>query len=846
MSEPEGKKTLEAQAPPDQNTPLAVELADARRQLDRMKSELREANEELRRKNEALQTSTDELNSLNQALTTANRQLRDALGQLEQTGADPVAFADVTAVKQAEPRHIVRHQLQLLIDALPEPIIAVDSERKIRFVSRHLEALFGYKPSELVGQKIDMLVPAGLRDKHAALYKQFIEKPSVRGMGTGLDIQGLRKDGVRIPLDIGLSPIMTADGPLVIAALHDLRGLKEGEERLRAAKATADRANRAKTRFLAAASHDLRQPLQTIGLLTGVLEKRAADSETRTTLLRLDDAVAHMTGLVDTLLDINHIESGGIKVETAEIALGPLMSRVVDDYEPLALAKNLNLRLVHSSASISSDRRLLTRIIGNLVSNAVKYTDKGSILIGCRRRQGTLRIEIWDSGIGIPPGSIDAVFDEFYRLDRSDSSRFGLGLGLYIVRRFAELLGHTIEVCSIPGKGTVFAIVIANPSFSPAGMETEAGAEHRWQPVALLVEDDQAQLDALRALLELEGYRVIAVQRGDDAMARLREDRALRPSVIVADYRLPGKLDGLDVIRRVRASVGVAIPAVLISGDRPAVALDTSEFADFLFIAKPVKAASLVSTVNSLISRTMPDWRPSKLPTGAAAPPSPPTAGRSRVAVIEDEPGVRDAARSVLQADGYDVVAFSSSEAFLAEPDHGRFACVVVDISLPGMDGLALQRKLKTEGNVGIPIIFMTGNSDLATAVEAMREGAADFLQKPVDGATISESVARALESNVVATVSSADRAEVDARIARLTERERQVLEQMVAGTLTKNIAAALGISQRTAEHHRQSVMRKMDVRSLAMLVRMVGGLPPAGSGSSPALGESVPGSGID
>jgi PAS domain S-box-containing protein len=258
-----------------------------------------------------------------------------------------LALEDIT-----EQRHIVRHQLQLLIDALPEPIVAVDNQRRIRFVSRHLEALFGYTPSELVGRKIDMLVPPRLREKHAALHKQFMERPMIRGIGGGLDILGLRKDGVRIPLDIGLSPIMTVDGPLIVAALHDMRGLKEGEERLRAAKAAADRANQAKTRFLAAASHDLRQPLQTIGLLTGVLEKRAADPETRATLLRLDDAVAHMTGLVDTLLDINHIESGGIKVETGEIAVGPLMSRVADDYEPLALAKNLSLRLVRSSATI--------------------------------------------------------------------------------------------------------------------------------------------------------------------------------------------------------------------------------------------------------------------------------------------------------------------------------------------------------------------------------------------------------------------------------------------------------------------------------------------------------------
>jgi PAS domain S-box-containing protein len=737
-----------------------------------------------------------------------------------------LALEDIT-----EQRRIVRHQLQLLIDALPEPIIAVDSRRYMRLVSRHMETLFGYQPTELVGEKIDILLPPDLREKNVSFFKKFTAKPSVRGMGTGLDVHGVRKDGARIPLDIGLSPITTVDGPLIVAALHDLRTLREGEDRMRAAKAAADRANQAKTRFLAAASHDLRQPLQTIGLLLGVLEKRIADAETRGTLLRLDDAVAHMTELVDTLLDINHIESGGIKVEVAELSVGALISRAADDYTPLAAAKGIELRLIRSSAMVRSDRRLLARVIGNLVSNAIKYTDKGKVVIGCRRRGSALRIEIWDSGIGIPPDSIDAVFDEFYRVDHADASKFGLGLGLYIVKRFVELLGHKIEVRSVPGKGTMFAVIVAQPVFASNGVASTADTihAHSCKPIVLLVEDDQTQLDALSALFALEGYRVITARDGKEALTRIHGDAALRPSVIVVDYNLPGKLNGVDVIRHVRGIAGAAIPALLVSGNRPAVTLETAEFADFLFLAKPVKAVSLVTTVNTLIARSMPDWRPPKHPVGTTDRQPSRATDRPQIAVIDDEPGVREAVREILFADGYGAATFPSSEAFLADPDHGRFDCVLSDISLPGMDGLELQRRLKTEGNASPPIIFVTGNLELPIAVEAMREGAANFLQKPVDRATICESVARALKAAAGPESSPAfDRAEVAARISTLTDRERQVLKHIVAGDLNKNIAATLGISQRTTEHHRQSVMRKMGVKSLAMLVRMVGGLTSA------------------
>ena len=714
-------------------------------------------------------------------------------------------------------RRIVRQQLQLMLDALPGVFLAVDGQRRIRFVSGEVGPLFGYRAEELIGQPVDILVPRDLRERHAGHHAGFFANATPRRMGAGLDIHGVAKDGSQIPLEIGLSPVQTADGLLIIAAVRDLRPQRKGEELLRAAKAEADRATKAKSRVLAAASHDLRQPLQTISLLHGLLEKRVTDPEGRATLTRLDNTIADVIELLDTLLDVNQIESGEIKPQIAEFSLAPFLARIRDEFTPLAASKGLRLRTVPSSVAIRSDRRLLTRMVSNLVSNAIKYTTHGKVLVGCRRRGDAVRIEVWDTGVGIPPESVDAVFEEFYRLERIDGEKFGLGLGLYIVQRFAELLGHKIEVRSKLGKGTMFAIV-ANASFAeaprpPIRADRVATPAHA---TILLVEDDAAQLDTLRALLSHDGYRVVGVRKGSEALAQLREAPDFRADVVVADYNLPGGMNGLEVIRQVRTGLGTQIPALIITGDKSLSAVRALEASGLMFINKPVKATDLLAAVDALAKIPKPGWLGMKPPINAdALSPS-----GADIAVVDDDPGIRDAVRMNLEAEGYKVTGYDSAEAFLADPNRSRFRCLLVDLTLPGMDGLTLQSRLRSE-RLGMPTIFVSGSNELPLAVKAMREGAADFLQKPVRAAELQASVAAAVIEAAEGARHREEKGDVATRMATLTEREQQVLAGMLTGEANKNIAARLGISQRTAEHHRQSVMRKMGARSLAVLVRM-------------------------
>lgn len=720
--------------------------------------------------------------------------------------------------------HVIESQLQMLMDSTPDAAVIVDRNRRIRYASKRIETLLGYGSDELIGALVDELIPATSRDRHIGLHTSFLAAASNRTMNPGLEIHALTKAGQEIPVTIGLSPVATTGGMMIFTTIHDLTAQKESERSLREAKTAADLATQVKTRFLSAASHDLRQPLQTIGLLLGALGARTLDPQGRMILGKLDDTVANMSEVLDMLFDINQIEGGQITAEVTEFPLASLLDRIRDEFDPIAKAKGLDLRLVPTWAVVCSDQRLLRRIIANLVSNAIKYTDAGSVLVGCRFQGDALRIEVWDTGVGIASAELDAVFDEFYRVDRSDSAKFGLGLGLSIVRRFAGLLDHAVEVKSRPGKGTTFSVTV--PRAGGTGL-TVSGITNRSRrkeaaPTILLIEDDPAQLEALRILLDLEGFGIAAARHGEEALRLLSATPAVNPDLVIADYNLPGGMNGLEVIDRARIALRRAVPALIVSGDRSTAVVRAIADKGETLITKPVKPAGLLAAVAKIMRSVRPDWSERSRPE-AAAPWAPADAtAAADIGVIDDEPAVRESTRMMLESAGHKVATYASGEALLADPERSRFRCLIVDLTMPGISGLDLQKQLKQE-NSGAAIIFVTGSNHLPLALAAIRAGAIDFLQKPVRAETLLDSVARALESDTEDASSRIERETIATRIATLTTRERQVMDRILLGEPSKIIAADLGISQRTTEHHRHNVMRKMAAKSLPALIRMVG-----------------------
>ena len=240
----------------------------------------------------------------------------------------------------------------------------------------------------------------------------------------------------------------------ILVAIVDVTETKREGKVLEAAKSEAERANVGKSRFLAAASHDLRQPLQTISLLQGMLEKRVRDEPTLKLVHRLDETVSAMSSMLDKLLDINQIEAGIVRPAVVDFPIKRLLDEMRTEFTYHTDTEGLEWRVAPSSLTVRSDPRLLEQIIRNLMSNAVKYTTKGKLLLGCRRRGDNLRIEVWDTGHGIPEQELQAIFEEFHQLDNPARERSkGLGLGLAIVQRLADLLGHKIDVRSRLGNG---------------------------------------------------------------------------------------------------------------------------------------------------------------------------------------------------------------------------------------------------------------------------------------------------------------------------------------------------------------------------------------------------------
>jgi signal transduction histidine kinase/ActR/RegA family two-component response regulator len=368
-------------------------------------------------------------------------------------------------------------------------------------------------------------------------------------------------------------------------------------QELTAKREEAERANRAKSQFLAAASHDLRQPLQALSLLTGTLKLRSTSDADRQLAERISSSVEALDGLLNALLDISKLDAAVIHPERGAIALDSLFTRLERDAAPTAEAKGLRLRVRPSGLWANSDPLLLRRILQNLLANAIRYTRAGSVWMGARRRGGSVRIEIRDSGEGIAPEHIERVFEEFYQVSNAERDRRkGLGLGLAIVRRLAALLDHPLEVRSAPARGSVFAITLplaeAPPEQDAGEAAEDAATDFRGLRV-LLFEDDVDVREAIALSLRHWGCSVLAASDAEEAMTALAARAPWRPDLIVTDYRLRGGGNGAQAAQGVIARLGGKTPVVVITGDTGAEPIESAQRAGSTLLHKPVRADRL-------------------------------------------------------------------------------------------------------------------------------------------------------------------------------------------------------------------------------------------------------------
>jgi len=728
-----------------------------------------------------------------------------------------ITFAGISEIKAAEREtEAARAYLDSIIATIRQPLVVLDDELRVISASSSFLRVFSIKPEELIGRH---LLGAG---KH-------LDVPALREFLASIQIRGTTINDHEVEIELPgwgrraflMSARVLREAPAakrkILVSIVDVTEVKREGRVLEAAKSEAERANIGKSRFLAAASHDLRQPLQTISLLQGMLEKRVHDAATLKLVRRLDETVGTMSSMLDKLLDINQLEAGIVRPTIVDFPIQRLLDEMRTEFAYHAATNDLGWRVIQSSLTVRSDPRLLEQIVRNLLSNAVKYTTKGKLLLGCRRSGDKLRIEVWDTGPGIPESELQPIFEEFHQLDNPARERSkGLGLGLTIVQRLADLLGHKIDLRSRLGAGSVFTIelplgraeVVEMPPANTT--ETRVGAASHGR--ILIVEDDPTVREMLQLLFDDEGHRTMVAADGYKAL-ELATQRATAPDLIVADYNLPKGLSGLEMITRLQEKLQLAIPAIILTGDISTDSLREIARHGCVHLNKPVKAKELMRLVQRLLAT----------PRAASTPP--PThhhqarSQPSTVFVVDDDRAVREAMRDLLQENGYMVELFADGPAFFEAYRPGSAQCLLVDALMPGMSGIEVIERLRAEG-LQLPTIVITGNGAVPIAVQAMKAGAVDFIAKPVRHPELLASVERALALTHDAATLSVSRESAAARVGSLTARQRQILDLVLAGHPSKNIAADLGISQRTVDNHRAAIMRKTGSKSLPALVR--------------------------
>ena len=366
-------------------------------------------------------------------------------------------------------------------------------------------------------------------------------------------------------------------------------------------------ANKAKSRFLATATHDLRQPLHALGLFVAQLSGRTNAAERKRLVTGIEAALSGMNELFSALLDISKLDAGVVNPKWSDFPAAHLLRRVETTFAGWAREKNLELRIVPSDAWVHSDAIMLERIVGNLVTNAIRYTTSGTVLVGCRCRGDRLRIEVWDTGPGIPPDQQQNIFGEFYRLEHAERDHGGgLGLGLAIVDRLCRLLDHPIELKSVPGKGSCFAVAV--PMVAPADRVAtpQIAAPPRAIAAAnkliVVIDDDPLVLDGMGSLIRSWGCGVVTGDNEAAVLAGLAGCGA-PPDAIISDYRLRNGKTGIEAIARLREAVAAPIPAFLMSGDTDLDVVKKAEASGFALLHKPVDPAALRAMLAETLKR---------------------------------------------------------------------------------------------------------------------------------------------------------------------------------------------------------------------------------------------------
>ena len=458
------------------------------------------------------------------------------------------------------------------------------------------QRLYGYSAAEAMGANLmDLIIPAGMREGVSQAMRDMA--------ATGVAIPAgelllTSKCGAAVPVFSSHALVQSLGRPAELFCMDiDLSVRKKFEAELMAAKADAEQANRAKSTFLTAVSHDLGQPLSALSLLVSVF-KHSATPTTNRLIQNMQDCVDGMSGLLTDLMDVSKLDAGVVSPKPTDFSVQELFASVVSVQAVEAQIKGLRLRIRGSAAFAHTDFKLVQRILGNLVSNAVRHTPSGGVLLACRVRGGKQWVEVWDTGVGIAPDKTELVFKEFTQL-KDNARTIGSGLGLAIVAKTARLLGLEVRLRSQVGRGSMFAIEL--PPGRACAVAGPVVVVPRLRPSRIgLVDDNAMLLESLVFALEDAKYEVVAACSGQDLLARLG---AQAPDIVISDYRLGGGETGIDVIDATRRVFGADLPCLIITADTgPAVSMAMAN-RNIAVLYKPLDVAVFLTFVKEATER---------------------------------------------------------------------------------------------------------------------------------------------------------------------------------------------------------------------------------------------------
>lgn len=590
-----------------------------------------------------------------------------------------------------------------LFEAAPDAVLEVDRAGVVRLANQEAEKLFRCKRSDLIGRKIDELVPERFRNGHAAYRDHYGAQPVRRPMGSGLDLWALRADGTEVRVDIKLSPIQVGEDLRIMCVIRDITERKRAEEEIRTLNhmleqrnREVERANQLKSEFLASMSHELRTPLNAIIGFSDLLREESIgelNEKQKRYVAHIAQGGRHLLDLINDILDLSKIEAGRIDLRVETFPGADAINEVLTAVRPSALNKRLNLKSeITPGLEIFADRVRFKQILLNLLSNAVKFTPEGGeVALHATAVGDSCQIVVTDTGIGIAPQDLESIFESFRQVaETTKGVREGTGLGLAITKRLVEAHRGHISVDSEPGKGSRFVVELPlRPASQAAALPEQhpETARPRKAPLVLIVEDQEPAKELLVSHLESEGYHTAWVASGTAALAQAAR---LLPDAITLDLLLPDG-NGLKILHQLKEDPATAhIPVIIVTvlnNHEMGVALGAAEY-----LTKPVEKELLLAALRKHIPLA--------------------SRGAAKILVVDDDTETRYLLAAILDTEGYGSLLAASGTEALDILGRIRPDAVLLDLLMPGMDGFELLTRMREDRSLrSIPVLVLTGKS---------------------------------------------------------------------------------------------------------------------------------------